>query len=234
MLVLSQFEKHGNGSLVQICTFPVQGKIKNAAKELGDHGLLTKVLGDDLIALKVKYHKNCLTEITTKAKRREIRPSNEESETSVFDKVFDKLIPEIEADFFQGAAFSTSFPLSQYKIHLKESNYSEYEGYRFERLKKPLQNQLQDKIVIHQTKAANEPDLIYCSQVNLQTAINKLALLKREARLEAIENDLELPEEESQNSNLFYTALALRSAVREVVGLDITSRITSEDICAEI
>ena len=123
--------------------------------------------------------------------------------------------------------------MSQYKIHLKESNYSEYEGYRFERLKKPLQNQLQDKIVIHQTKAANEPDLIYCSQVNLQTAINKLALLKREARLEAIENDLELPEEESQNSNLFYTALALRSAVREVVGLDITSRITSEDICAE-
>ena len=174
-----------------------------------------------------------LAEIITKAKRRESRPSNEESETSVFDKAFDKLTSEIEADFFQGAAFSTSFLLSRYKIHLKESNYSEYEGYRFERLKKCLQNRFQDKIVIHQTKAANEPGLIYCSQVNLQTAINKLALLETEARLEAIENDLELPEEESQNSNLFYTVLALRSAVREVVGLDITSRITSEDICAE-
>ena len=82
--------------------------------------------------------------------------------------------------------------------------------------------------MIHQTKAANEPDLIYCSQVNFQTAINKLALLKREARLEAIENNLELPEEESQNSNLFYTASVLRCAVQEVVGLDITSRITSD------
>ena len=64
--------------------------------------------------------------------------------------------------------------------------------------------------MIYQT---NEPDLIYCSQVNLQTAINKLVLLKREARLEAIENDCELSKEESQNSNLFYAALALRSAV---------------------
>ena len=100
-------------------------------------------------------------------------------------------------------------------------------------MKKCLQNRFQDKIVIHQTKAAKEPDLINCSQVNLQTVINKVALLEREARLESIENDLELPEEESQNSNLFYTALALRSTVRKVVGLDITSRITSEDICAE-
>ena len=61
----------------------------------------------------------------------------------------------------------------------------------------------------------------------MQTAINKLALLEGEARLEAIENDLELPEDESQNSN------PLRSAVREVLGLDITSKITSEDICAQ-
>ena len=51
--------------------------------------------------------------------------------------------------------------------------------------------------------------------------------------LQAIKNDLELPEEKAHNSNLFYTALALRSAVWEVVGLDITSKITSEDICAE-
>ena len=79
------------------------------------YGLLAKVLGNDLIALEVKYHKNCLAEIITKTKRRESRPSNEESETSVFDEAFDKLISEIEADFFQGATFSTSFLLSRYK-----------------------------------------------------------------------------------------------------------------------
>ena len=88
-------------------------------------------------------------------------------------------------------------------------------------------------MVIHQTKAANEPDLIYCSQIDLQTVINKIANLKKQARLEAIENDSELPEEESQNTNLFYTALALRSALREAKGLDIKSKITSEDICIE-
>ena len=123
-------------------------KIKNAAKELGDHFLFAKALGKDLIALEVKYHMNCLAEITTKAKRRESRPLNEESETSVFDKAFDRLIFEIEADVFQGAAFSTSFLLSRYKIHLKECNYSKCEGYRFGRLKKRLQNRFQEKIVI--------------------------------------------------------------------------------------
>ena len=82
-------KRRGDRSLVQICTFPVQEKIKNAAKELGDYGLLAKVLGNNLIALQVKYHKNCLAEIITKAKRRKSRPSNEESETSVFDNAFD-------------------------------------------------------------------------------------------------------------------------------------------------
>ena len=62
-------------------------------------------------------------------------------------------------------------------------NYSNYEGYRSERLKNRLQKYFQDKLIVHQTKAANEPDLIYYSQVNLQTAINKLAYLKKEAKL---------------------------------------------------
>ena len=102
-------KKRGDHSLMQICTFPVQEKIKIVAKELGDYGLLADVLGNDLIAFEVKYQKNCLAKIITKAKRRESRPSNEESETSVFDKAFDKLISETEADFFQGVAFSTNF-----------------------------------------------------------------------------------------------------------------------------
>ena len=77
-------------------------------------------------------------------------------------------------------------------------------------LKNRLQKYFQDKLIVHQTKAANEPDLIYYSQVNLQTAINKLAYLKKETKLEAIKHDLELPQEDSDISNLFYTALPPR------------------------
>ena len=70
-------------------------------------------------------------------------------------------------------------------LPLQESqlNYSKYEGYRFQRLKNRLQKYFQDKLIVHQTRAANEPDFIYYSQVNLQTAINKLAYLKKEAKL---------------------------------------------------
>ena len=78
-------------------------------------------------------------------------------------------------------------------MQLKDLGYCDYQSYRFERLKKRLQDHFQDTMVIHQTKAANEPDLIYCSQIDLQTVINKIANLRKQARLEAIENDLELP-----------------------------------------
>ena len=42
------------------------------------------------------------------------------------------------------------------------------------------------KLILHQTKAADEFDLIYCRQVNLQIAINKRVYLKKGAKLEAI------------------------------------------------
>ena len=232
-LFCSCLKKRGDRNLVQISTFHIQDTIRNAAKELEDQNLLAKVLGNYLIALEAKYHKNCLAEILTKAKRKATKPEAAETETSLFDKGFRSLISETEDDFFQGAAFTTSFLLSKYKMQLKDLGYCDYQSHRFERLKKRLQDHFQDKMVIHQTKAANEPDLIYCSQIDLQTVINKIANLKKQARLEAIENDLELPEEESQNTNLFYTALALRSAQREAKGSDMKSKITSEDICIE-
>ena len=90
-----------------------------------------------------------------------------------------------------------------------------------------MQKYFQDKLIVHQTKAANEPNLIYYSQVNLPTAINKLEYLKKEAK----RNDLELPQKDSDISNLFYITLWLRRAVREAKRVDIKSGISSADIC---
>ena len=42
-------KKGGDHRLVQIFTFPVQERIKNATKELGDHSLLAKVFRNDWI-----------------------------------------------------------------------------------------------------------------------------------------------------------------------------------------
>ena len=49
-----------------------------------------------------------------------------------------------------------------------------------------MEKYFQDKLIVHQTKAANDLDLIYYNQVNLQTAINKLAYFKKETKVEAI------------------------------------------------
>ena len=51
--------------------------------------------------------------------------------------------------------------------------------------------------------------------------------------MEAIKNDLELPQEDSDIFKILYTALSIRSVVREAKGVDIKSGISSADICDE-
>ena len=82
---------------------------------------------------------------------------------------------------------------------------------------------------MHQTKAASEPNLMHYKHVNLQTAINKLVYFKKDAKLEPIKSDSELPQEHSDIFNLLYTELWLISVVREAKGVDIKSGISSAD-----
>ena len=71
------------------------------------------------------------------------KKASEDNEATAFDTAFDSLISEIEPDFLQGVAFNIGFLLSRYKLHLKNCNYSNYEVYRFERLKNRLQKYFQ-------------------------------------------------------------------------------------------
>ena len=61
-------KKHGDCSLIQVCTFLMQEEIRTAAQSLDEKELLTKLTNNDPIALEAKYHKNCLAEALTKAK----------------------------------------------------------------------------------------------------------------------------------------------------------------------
>ena len=55
------FKKHGDVKLTNACTFHIQSKIEhNIARTRNDMELLILIQGLDLIALKAKYHKNCI------------------------------------------------------------------------------------------------------------------------------------------------------------------------------
>ena len=64
-------KKRGDVTLIRITTPQVQDNIKKAAQTLSDNELLVKVLNAALIAVQEKYHKNCMADVLTRAKRSE-------------------------------------------------------------------------------------------------------------------------------------------------------------------
>ena len=208
-------------------------KIKIATQSLDEKELLTKLTNNDLIALEAKYHKNCLEEIVTKAKRRQSSTSGPRGNLATFDTAFESLISDIETDLNQGAAFDMSFLLTKYKEYLRQEGYDNYDSYKSERLKARLNNYFKEAIIIQPSSLTNKPDLVYSSHVNLQRTINKIAQLKGVAKAEAIESDLELPKEDPTDFELFCSALALRTSARKVEGIHLHHDIESSKICEE-
>ena len=226
-------KKHGDRSLIQVCTFLVQEKIKISAQSLDEKELLTKLTNNDLIALEAKYHKNCLAEVLTKAKTRQNSTSGRRGNRATFDTAFESLISDTETDMNQGAAFDMGFLSTKYKEYLRQAGYDNNDSYKSERLKARLNNYLKEAIIIQPSDPANKPDLVYSSHINLQTTINKIAHLKAVAKAEVIESDLELPKEDSKDFELFYFALALRTSARNVEGIYLHHNIESSKICEE-
>ena len=117
-------------------------KIKIATQSLDEKELLTKLTNNDLIALEAKYHKNCLEEILTKAKRRQSSTSGPRGNLATFDTAFESLISDIETDLNQCAAFDMSFLLIKYKGYLRQVGYDNYDSFKSERLKARLNKKL--------------------------------------------------------------------------------------------
>ena len=99
-LFCGYLKKCGDRDFVQVSNFPIKEKIENAAEALGDRSLLSTVLGNDLVALEAKYHKICLAETLTKARRMQ-KKASEDNEATAFDTAFDNLISEIPGDSWQ-------------------------------------------------------------------------------------------------------------------------------------
>ena len=132
---------------------------------------MVKVQGQDLIALKAKYHKNCLSRYFLKVKGPQ---DTSENIQYVYGEAFNHLMDVIDDDFNQGAAFGTTVLLEKYKRHLNELGMTDTTHYRTEKLKKRLINFYGNKIVFHSGSYKCEPELVYSSSVDMRATINKL------------------------------------------------------------
>lgn len=227
-------KRHGDKVLVRISSPEVQTSIRDAVNAVKDTEMKDKIQDYDLIAMEARYHKNCLGTYLMNANRFTNRDDVIDTDAQdCFAEAFEKLVGEITQPLLMGASFDMNDLLDKYRLLLAETGYTNSERYRATRLKIRLKDHFQAQIVFHKMTNVSQPELVYSSSVDIKKVINKLADLKRRVKEEAIEADLTIPDDDSENIMDFREAMKLRSSIRQLKEIPIKDCIDSEDISTE-
>ena len=120
----------------------------------------------------------------------------------------------------------------QYETFLQKYGIASYRG---EKLKKRFMKHFKGKVTFHKPGAggANQSEVVYSSDIDTRTTVNKIADIKKEIREEGIEQDFFSDENESYDLTLVNRAILIRSAIKSVAGIAANSCI-DENITEEI
>ena len=162
-------------SLINVTTFQVSKKIRDAAVSQGDEKMLAILdsVSNDLIAAEAKYHKACHSSYVSKSNLR-YTSFNEGKKEDAYKDAFSDLVQQITPDLRAEKAFDMSFLLKKFQSFLEQKGISvvNAQSYTKQKLKLRLRNYFLDKIVFHQPHDRSMPELIYSSSLSLQTVIN--------------------------------------------------------------
>ena len=90
-------KKKNDAFLVNVCTLKVQQTIFDIVFKIWSfHGLSTKVLHQDRIAIEAKYHRNCLGVYKRRADRAENKTGSEPKQVDPYAEAFTELLQDIE------------------------------------------------------------------------------------------------------------------------------------------
>ena len=208
----------------------MQQTICDIASKISDYDLSTKVLNQDLIAVETKYHRYCLSVYKRRADRIEKGTEQEPKPVDPYAEAFTELLQVIEEDIRMGKAFEMSALVLKFETFLQKFGIASYRG---EKLKKRLLNSFKGKLTFHQPAERNQSELVYSSEVDLRTTINKIAELKRKIKEDEIEEDLFSDMTDSDHITLVNASVLLRSAIKDVHGIATKSSIDKSDITEE-
>ena len=109
---------------MQILTNQVQETLLKAASLKKDDIMMTRILGEDLVALEAKYHKNCYKTYTVIVSRS--TKVSDEAKGDAYDDAFKKLLEQMEYSLITaGKAFEMSTLSNMYQTHLLENEVDE-------------------------------------------------------------------------------------------------------------
>ena len=223
-------KRKGDVDLRNISTRRAQQTIRDLALNLEDYDLQTKVLEQDLIALEAKYHDNCLSTYIQKAERMKKQSDSDPKPVDPYTEAFKELLQVIEEEFREGKAFEMTALRLQYETFLQKYGIASYRG---EKLKRRLMKYFKGKVTFHKPGSAKKSELVYSSDIDIRTTINKIADMKKAIREEGIEQDLFSDENDSYDLSLVNTAILIRSAIKSVDGIAANRCIDKNDITEE-
>ena len=223
-------KKKGNSTLFNVSTLELVQTIRDIASKVNDYDLSTKVLHQDLIALEAKYHKNCLSANKRRADRTDAQAESGSKQVDPYAEAFRELMQEIEADLRMGKSFEMTSLRTQYETFLKTFGIDSYRG---EKLKKRLINYFGGELTFHRPMNPNLSELVFSTEIDIKTTINKIAEMKSKIRDDEIEEDLFSDVNESDHITLVNAAVLIRSAVKDVHGIAANTCIDKNDISEE-
>lgn len=228
--VCQQGKCKGERDLTQVVTMQVYDTLMHAAEYRSDEKMMTKIRGEDLVAIEAKYHRGCYQRYTVVASSSK---SNDGTEgiLAEYDRAFLKLINEVGHKMYvEGRAYDMATLLSMYKHHLADSGIDKaaVDMYKVKNLKRRLIHKYGEKIAFHPQYERNKAELVCSSSLNLGEVINLVEELK-----EMTKDSRNAPKETDTCAQvLYHAAVILRSDMKDSVGIE-TLPLNVSDVSAE-
>ena len=78
--------------MTQVVTTQFQETLSNAAKYKNDHIIMTRILGEDLIAIEAKYHRSCHKQYTANSSKTSNENRQDKDDMDTYGKAFQQLL----------------------------------------------------------------------------------------------------------------------------------------------
>ena len=202
--------------MTQVVTVLFQETLHCAAKNKNDHIMLTRIIGEDLIAVEAKYHRLCRKQYTY-VSANETKLSDclkDKEQANIYDRSFSDLCNKVQYDLIEGGkAFEMAQLLEMFKSHLVKNGMSEpfTETYSVRNLKKRLISKFGDKISFHKQHERNRSDLVCSSNLQLGEIINIVS----ELRAMMTDSPVNMEFADTPTRLLYHAAAILRAEIKD-------------------
>ena len=235
-VICQNITKKGDKTLSRIMTVAAAETLLHAAESRKDSKVLLRIRGEDLIAVRAKYHRRCYMSYTSHLQSKNVVDVAEDDK---YNNAFYKLLNEIHHPIFiEMKAISMASLCQRYRELLNDDASA---NYRTEKLKKRLKNHYGDNISFHVPTSPTVSELVYSSMITLHDALQAIHTLNDELQDFTMEDSVQPYNDISESSQfvddsmttLFHAVQVLRKDLQSVKQGIATDPVNPEHLTSE-